>query len=299
MWVAGQQVDGEFQNLAVHSSISLLAATLHDGAIHVFDDEGVRFENFSIKKDSVPTKLAWHPSKKYLAIAWNGGTVGLWCLDMESTLREGKIHQCRVTCLEWNPPGNRIVTGDEDGCVVVWKIDMRGRLSTMSQYRLKGQIACCVFRLSSVFPQDQRSREKDSPPFFLAGNNGSIYFADDMGHCTEATTALASIHSLFISQSKNTIMAVSEDLVLTKFSIAIDGKITQDSSVKLSGGLKSLGINLLTSWIEPDMLAMTVNGSPVRIWDAQNEETEILDRPELGAKSYRCFKYNARQQIMA
>nr|KAJ3423079.1 hypothetical protein HK105_003519 [Polyrhizophydium stewartii] len=44
---------------------------------------------------------------------------------------------------------------------------------------------------------------------------------------------------------------------------------------------------------------MTVNGSPVRIWDSTSEETEILDRQELGPASYRSFKFNPRLQLMA
>ncbi|KAL5035113.1 hypothetical protein BDV3_004569 [Batrachochytrium dendrobatidis] len=298
MWVAGQQINGEYQNIAVHSSLPLQAISLHDSQIQIHDEEGTHLESLALKKDSVPTKMVWHPTKKQLAMAWNGGTVGLWCVDMESTLREGKIHQCRITCLEWNSFGNRIISGDEEGAVVVWKVDTRGRLSTMSQYRLKSQIVCCVFRTSSGLCLE-RHREKDSPPFFIASQSGSIYYADDIGHCTEVSSLKSPIVSLYISGTHNSMFVLSDDLILSRFDLDQDGKMTQNTSMKLSNGLKALGINLISAWIEPGMLAMTVNGSPVRIWNVWNEETCSLDRPEFGLPVYRSFQFNTRHQIMA
>lgn len=74
------------------------------------------------------------------------GIVGLWCLEGEPSFREGIVHDTTITCLEWSPGGNRLITGDEEGGVVVWKIDGRGKLSTMSQYRLRGSIDHIVFK---------------------------------------------------------------------------------------------------------------------------------------------------------
>jgi hypothetical protein len=34
----------------------------------------------------------------------------------------------------------------QDGEVVVWKVDARGRISSLCQYRLKGAIYHCMFR---------------------------------------------------------------------------------------------------------------------------------------------------------
>ncbi|KAH6569056.1 hypothetical protein BASA62_005094 [Batrachochytrium salamandrivorans] len=299
MWVAEKQINGQVQDASLHASASLLALTLCDGQVQIYDDEGIRFEELSLKKDTAPTKIVWHPTKKYLAIAWNGGTVGLWCLDAESALREGKVHQCRIICLEWNPPGNRIISGDEDGGIVVWKVDARGRLSTMSQYRLKGQITCCVFRLSSADSHDPRHLEKESPPFFLASNSGSIYYADDIGRCTEVTKTGTNIVSLFLSEVSDSLTVLSDDLTLVRFSLSSEGKMTQESLVKLSGGLNSTRIDLISAWIEPDVLAMSIGGGPVRIWNASNEETYTLDRPEFGTPVYSSFKFNSHLKIMA
>nr|KAJ3423078.1 hypothetical protein HK105_003518 [Polyrhizophydium stewartii] len=212
MWVAGPQSDGEYQALAIHPSAPLLAATLRDGTVHVFDDEGTRLEDLSLKKDSVPTKVVWHPSKKYLAVAWNGGATpaNRWAAMRGLPLGDAGLRDPEKSTLETHSAA----------CAL--------ELAFMECVRL-----VCGEVLMSRVGQEPRLREKDSPPFFLAGQSGSIYYADDMGHCTESTVSPTSIHALFVAESLDTLLVVTEDLVLSRFSLAIDGKMTQDSSVCL------------------------------------------------------------------
>ena len=49
--------------------------------------------------------------------------------------------------------------------------------------------------------------------------------------------------------------------------------------MKLSAGLKGIGNTMHASWIEPSVLAFTVNGSPIKLWDSANEDMQILDDP--------------------
>ena len=73
MWVSGaSKINGEYQLATPHSSIPLIAAVTQNSIVQIFDDEGAELA-YSLKKDVLPLKLAWHPTKKQLVIAYIGG----------------------------------------------------------------------------------------------------------------------------------------------------------------------------------------------------------------------------------
>lgn len=91
----------------------------------------------------------------------------MWCVDAsESSVREGNLHSSSITTLEWSPTGNRLITGDEvsifyrflfisqDGALIVWKVDNRGKLSTLSQYRLRGAVNHVTFKTNMMKVKD-------------------------------------------------------------------------------------------------------------------------------------------------
>jgi WD40 repeat protein len=83
------------------------------------------------------------------------GNIGIWSPETDSNVREGKSHQ-NISCLEWSPNGNRLVSGDEEGCIVVWKVDLRGKLASLSKYRLQAPIQHVLFKNASKKTRDSR-----------------------------------------------------------------------------------------------------------------------------------------------
>ncbi|KAJ3023409.1 hypothetical protein HKX48_003326 [Thoreauomyces humboldtii] len=144
MWY-DQNLEGDFTTIAPHSVFPLIAAATKDGRVELYDDEGNKAEKADIARVPGDVRLRWHWTRKLLAVSWVNGMVAVWC-DNEKVLREGNVHQAALSVMEWNPAGNRLVTGDEDGGVVVWKVDHRGRLSVLCQYRLSNRITHCLFR---------------------------------------------------------------------------------------------------------------------------------------------------------
>ncbi|KAJ3325252.1 hypothetical protein HDV06_005009 [Boothiomyces sp. JEL0866] len=276
MWV-GQHSEGEVSAIAIHSVLPVVAASLSkDGSVVMYDEDLVSSQVLSGKKDLSVTNLKWHPTRKFLAITWKNGTVGLWCLEGEASFREGIVHDSSITCLEWSPGGNRLITGDEEGGVVVWKIDGRGKLATMSQYRLRGSIDHIVFKPTKRI-KDSRNKEKDCPPFFIGVEQGTIFFADDIGHCMECIVLNSRINLLFYHDGRDLLLVLNDDMILSHFVQDNDGKLTLETSwqqIKLGGALNTSGTRDLSSqWIDTDLLAFIVNKLPPRIWDSANEET--------------------------
>lgn len=121
-------------------------------------------------------------------------------------------------------------------------------------------------------------RPKESASFFFSTVTGQVYFADDMGHCTECFKTSAPAKSIYVSPDGDCAYVLAQDLTLSRFSITADGKIAPEESVKLSGGLNPSGMSLDAIWLQKDLLAMAINGHPVKLWDSANEETTILEK---------------------
>lgn len=164
------------------------------------------------------------------------GNVGIWCPD-DTQLREGLIHHAAITCLEWNPNGNRLVTGDQEGGIVVWKIDSRRKLTIMSKYRLQATIQHILFKLptkrvrESRFCSIIRTKKEDNPPFFIADVQGGIYFADDVGHCAESIITGSKINLMYQNELKDMLVVLGDDFVLSNYIQSADGKLASDTSV--------------------------------------------------------------------
>ncbi|KAJ3378385.1 hypothetical protein HDU84_007617 [Entophlyctis sp. JEL0112] len=136
---------------AAHPACPAIAATDRDSArVCVWPDPHSSPAAFAptTHPNARAVRLLWHPSKRLLAVAWDSGVVGVWS-EADQILREGVSHAVRVCCLQWNAPGSRLISCDEDAQVVVWKVDLRGKLSLMCQYRLKSPVSSCLFRCST------------------------------------------------------------------------------------------------------------------------------------------------------
>ncbi|KAJ3335504.1 hypothetical protein HDU91_002169, partial [Kappamyces sp. JEL0680] len=145
MW-SSSQIDGEYLCVVPHPSLRIIAAATPDGNVVLYEEDLQESQNLSVKKDHSLQQLSWHPTRKFLIIAWSNGTLGLWCPESDTTFREGNIHSSLITSVAWSPTGNRLITGDSDGTVVIWKVDGRGKLSTLTQYRLRGSIQQITFK---------------------------------------------------------------------------------------------------------------------------------------------------------
>ncbi|KAI9193143.1 uncharacterized protein BJ171DRAFT_572993 [Polychytrium aggregatum] len=291
-------IDGDYSSTVWHRTTPLLAAAKDDGSIEIFSDEGTRLDKASIQKEAKVCAMTWHPSRRLLAAGWSTGTVGVWC-DAEQALREGNIHQCPVGILEWSFGGNRLISADQDGVVVVWKVDQRGRITSLCQYRLKGGVSFCLFRSTRSSERDQR--RSDSPPFFLTTTSGSLYYADDMGHCAESASVSPPVISMGIFQIKDRdiLFALSSELVLLRYNLTQDGKLSQELEMKLSAGARYDRKNLQAVWIGVGTLALSFCGQFVKIWDLLNEETQNLTIPDADGVRFNCLSYSSSQNMLA
>ncbi|KAJ3047714.1 hypothetical protein HK097_011283 [Rhizophlyctis rosea] len=144
-----------------------------------------------------------------------------------------------------------------------------------------------------------KSRSGDCPPFFLAGSNGSVYYADDMGHCSESASVNGSILSLMLFEYKDMVLVINEDFLLSQYSLSPEGRMTREIEVKLSTAAMTDKPAIQCCWVGLGMLALCFGGSGVRIWDLLNGENYSLSLPGMDKIRITCIAYNVAKNLLA
>ncbi|KAI8620888.1 hypothetical protein BC830DRAFT_1096659 [Chytriomyces sp. MP71] len=278
MWVE-RTVDGSYTLTASHQVFDIMAAAnKEDGSVSILaDDHGSTILSTSTQhRDAHVVGILWHPSKRLLAVGWSSGTVGVWS-DTEEVLREGASHGCTITCLEWNTTGTRLISCDVEGEVIVWKVDLRGKISSICQYRLKAAVSRCLFRRPSA-PRSENKHLPECSSFFLTCPSlGKVFYADDMGRCSESGTTKAKILSIKLLDAKDEIAIISEDLVYSQYTILQDGKMNLENEIKISTAGFNSAKDMKISWVDDGGIVAIVSGtSKIRVLDVMNEESAML-----------------------
>ena len=138
MWVIEKDFPGDFQIHSAHCSLPIFC--MGNGSELLISDGVDSIDSIPLRGTAV-TGTSWHQQLKNLLIAWGNGVISIW-LGSDSSIRDGKAHAARVTHMMWI--GMKFVTADEDNHVVVWKVDGRGRVGILTEYRLAHPICRCL-----------------------------------------------------------------------------------------------------------------------------------------------------------
>lgn len=78
----------------------------------MFSFQGEYESDARIRKSRPASILAWHPSRRVLAIGWETGEVTVWN-DTEHEMYEiPPLHKGEITILHWTSGGTKLLTGD-------------------------------------------------------------------------------------------------------------------------------------------------------------------------------------------
>ncbi|KAJ3023410.1 hypothetical protein HKX48_003327 [Thoreauomyces humboldtii] len=119
-----------------------------------------------------------------------------------------------------------------------------------------------------------------------------------MGHCTESTRTDTSIAALLVLEHKDVVVVVTSNLLLYQFVLTPDGKLTQESEMKLSTAVKRDSKAIDAIWAGPATLALSIGGQPIWIWDIENEENYVL--PMTGTEKARinCIAFSNQKNML-
>jgi WD40 repeat protein len=66
---------------------------------------------------TLPSKVAWHPKDKLVAVGWESGEIVLWDTVANTTQELTSGHSMAVCSLTWSPGGAVLVSADRGGKV--------------------------------------------------------------------------------------------------------------------------------------------------------------------------------------
>jgi len=292
-------VSGEYILSTWHPRYSILAITKKDGSVEILNDEGVRINKETIKKDSSIAFISWHSIKKFLLIAWVNGTVSIWN-DYDNVLKEESIHKNRIKCYKWSPNSSKLITIDADNKLILWKIDRRGRIFSLYQNNFKMEISQCMFH--PVINARKTRNNDESISFFLGGNNGIIYYINEKFQCIESTNVYKPILSLKLFEKQGIILAITEDMTLFEFEFRKDGKLFQIAKLKLSAGINNDKSRYIIDWVGDGLLAICSGEQSIRIINLNNEENYNITSPVLNSgnvENLLRMSYNSNKNLLA
>ncbi|KAK3552069.1 hypothetical protein QTP70_031784 [Hemibagrus guttatus] len=158
--------NGETTLITWHSAQPLLAVGSFNpasgGCVDIYLQQGERVELCHVERVCAPALLRWHPTKPVLAVGWETGeTLLLTHPHGENTPLPNNTHTTCITLLEWSCSGARLVTGDQAGVLVVWKLDARGRLNGthITKQTYNKPLTNCIFRPT---PPTERKEDKET-----------------------------------------------------------------------------------------------------------------------------------------
>lgn len=281
----------------------ILATATKNGDITMYLEEGEHLDpDVVLHRSGECHQLNWHPRLNLLASGWDDGTIGVWGSSEKLMREESQIHKSPITLLTFSPEGSRLISGDSNGILAVWAVDHRGRLQLACKYEKKGSITHLVFRApaaSSSVPAD--GSVAPCPSFFFGGSSGIVVFADDQSHSSDVIKAGSPLSSLYYNQSRDYLVLVTIDVVLYKYKITIEGKMTQERKVKLS--IKGDGGNLQVVFAGHGLLAASNNENLIRLWHLEKEDNYILSLQEskhmaIPKDIITCIAFNPQKRVL-
>lgn len=282
-----------------HSEFQPMLAVSTTGPRIIFvQEEATLVPEFEITRGKIATVLAWHPVFPSLAVGWQDGVITLWNEDARLTREEKVLHKAEITNITFSADGTRMVTGDEQGTVGVWRTH-RG-LTPICQYSKSGAITNVAF---CGLAYEEESMEKWNSLFFFGGKKGSVCLADDLKNCHEVCKVGGSIKSMLFYEKENSVIIITSHLLLVQFKINLNEKLVPDRKVKLS--VAGDPENLVTIWAGTSLLVTASGENMLRLLHLDEDETYLLtlSDPAFNNKVNKdkivSIAYNQKKRILA
>mmetsp|Transcript_19068 Transcript_19068/g.64920 ORF Transcript_19068/g.64920 Transcript_19068/m.64920 type:complete len:1396 (+) Transcript_19068:174-4361(+) len=301
--VAWSQVSGEQP---------LLAVALSGGGVGIYTEEGDALdkENPMIirhPRSQDAERLAWHPSKRVVAVGWRDGTVTFWSEAERRASDERQMHSKAITCCVWSGEGDgaRLLTGDEGGKVGVWKTDPRGRPVAVMHFQDSDTRVTHV--VPKPTPKSGAPGEEPALGFFFATaslGRGSVFEADETGKKTHLYDVDTELSAVLHYKERGALVTISRHSMLSMHEPegeGGEGPWKPSMSVKLPG-MDGGGATFQACWTTPHVMACTSEkDTSVRMFNLVSEENFVL-RARAGSggtNRISSLTYNPKSETLA
>uniref|UniRef100_A0A8C5R4T8 Intraflagellar transport 140 n=1 Tax=Leptobrachium leishanense TaxID=445787 RepID=A0A8C5R4T8_9ANUR len=313
-----------------HTLLAVAASSPAGGCVDIHGELGEHINGTHLTRSSQPTILSWHPTRSILAVGWSSGEVVVFNEQEKEQYTVPPTHGAEVTMLEWGNNNNHLISGDQLGLLVVWRLDQRGRVqgSPVLRHEYRKPLTHCLFKplspnedlaqlAKAAVSGDERAldmfnwkkSEKGSPTkarsqqefsFFLSTGDGSVHWVNEQGKSCQVAGMDSPVQKLIFMDRKSVLVVITESLLLSQFLISPDAKAEEVSKVKLTGRIGQ-GTDIL--WVNNCLLITATGETVIRFWDLERDDNYVLFLDEqLGFESgenLNCISYCGAKGILA
>ncbi|XP_063722149.1 intraflagellar transport protein 140 homolog isoform X2 [Symsagittifera roscoffensis] len=316
---------GAVESFCLHPQFPLLAVSLVAdadacGIVSIYDQSGYPLPGSDVKvSETTCNTLDWHPSKRFLAIGWQNGYLSVRSEDQTSaTHTVEKQHLTAITAIAWaeTAPGAsicRLITGDKNGQVMIWKYDLRSRSgpTIMSHSNVKdfGAINCCILRtlqqqqpmndmatlaraaaegderalemlVSGRVKNQKGSNAADAISCYMGSENGHLFHVDEKGNYVvlfdSSHYGAGAVRRLLIGPNHHVLVAVTSSMTIYAFGIEGHNSLKELGSVRLPG----IKIEANVIWAGDSAVAIPTGQNVIRMFSTSTFDNYTLELPQ-------------------